>query len=68
MTANEHQVSGEHYKKPIQPWDYIAANKLDYFEGNIIKYVSRWRTKGGIDDLRKARHYLEKLIEMEAEK
>jgi hypothetical protein len=68
MSANDHQVSGEHYKTPIQPWDYIAANKLNYFEGNIVKYVSRWRTKGGIDDLRKARHYLDKLIEMEADK
>jgi len=67
--ANDMQCGGTHYtNKPIQPWDFIAANKLDYFEGNIIKYVSRWRTKGGIDDLRKARHYLDKLIEMEAGK
>ena len=65
MSANDQQVAGEHYKTTIQPWDYIAANKLDYFEGNIIKYVSRWRTKGGVEDLRKARHYLDKLIEME---
>jgi hypothetical protein len=66
MTANEKQVGGSHYKgKGIQPWDYIAANNIPYFEGNIIKYVSRWRDKGGIDDLRKAGHYLEKLIELE---
>ncbi len=65
MSANDQQVAGDHYKKQIQPWDYIAANKLDYFEGNIIKYVSRWRTKGGVEDLRKARHYLDKLIELE---
>jgi len=66
MTANSTQVGGIHYKgQAIQPWDYIAANKLGYFEGNIVKYVSRWRDKGGVEDLRKARHYLEKLIELE---
>lgn len=65
-TANETQVGGDHYKeKSIQPWDFIAANQLGYFEGNIVKYVSRWRDKGGINDLKKARHYLDKLIELE---
>jgi hypothetical protein len=64
--ANNTQVAGSHYKKhPMQPWDYIAQNKLGYFEGNIVKYVSRWRDKGGVEDLRKARHYLDKLIEIE---
>lgn len=65
MTANENQVSGTHYKdKTIQPWDYIAANGLGYFEGNVVKYVSRWKHKGGVTDLKKARHYLDKLIEL----
>lgn len=65
MSANDTQIAGSHYKaKAIQPWDYIASNELGYFEGNIVKYVSRWREKGGVDDLRKARHYLEKLIEL----
>jgi hypothetical protein len=65
MTANENQVSGTHYKdKDIQPWDYIAANGLGYFEGNVVKYVSRWKRKGGVEDLKKARHYLDKLIEL----
>lgn len=65
-TANEIQIDGNHYKeKFIQPWDYIAANKLGYFEGNIIKYVTRWRDKGGVNDLLKAKHYLDKLIELE---
>ncbi|MEY4441045.1 MAG: hypothetical protein RL442_45 [Pseudomonadota bacterium] len=64
--ANKIQVAGTHYKqKAIQPWDYIAANELGYFEGNIVKYVSRWRDKGGVDDLRKAQHYLQKLIELQ---
>ena len=66
MNANEKQIGGEHYKsKAIQPWDYIASNGLGYFEGNIIKYVTRWRDKGGVDDLEKAQHYLQKLIEVE---
>lgn len=64
--ANKTQVAGSHYKgKTIQPWDYIASNQLGYFEGNIVKYVSRWRDKGGVDDLRKAQHYLQKLIELQ---
>jgi len=65
--ANSRQVDGDHYKfKCIQPWDYIARNNIGYFEGNVIKYVSRWRDKGGIADLQKARHYLDKLIELES--
>lgn len=65
MSANEEQVGGDHYRlKAIQPWDFIAANELGFFEGNIVKYVSRWRAKNGVDDLRKARHYLDKLIEL----
>lgn len=65
QSANDIQIAGDHYRsKPVQPWDYIAANDLGYFEGNIVKYVSRWREKGGIDDLRKAQHYLTKLIEI----
>lgn len=65
MTANEEQHGGRHYiTKPIQPWDYIIANQMGYLEGNIIKYISRYKDKGGIDDLIKASHYLEKLIEV----
>ena len=64
--ANSKQVSGSHYSdKEIQPWDYIYANNLCYFTGNCVKYVSRWKDKGGVDDLKKARHYLDKLIELE---
>ena len=65
MNANDIQVAGNHYKdKSIQPWDYIAANEIGYFEGNVIKYVSRWKEKGGLNDLLKAQHYLTKLIEL----
>jgi len=64
-SANHTQVAGTHYKdKAIQPWDYIVANNLGYLEGNVVKYVSRWKDKGGVDDLKKARHYLDKLIEV----
>lgn len=60
------QVAGTHYKDlPIQPVEYIHANAIGYFEGNVIKYVSRWRAKNGIADLEKAKHYIELLIEME---
>jgi hypothetical protein len=64
-SANDVQVAGTHYKdKAIQPWDYVIANNLGYLEGNIVKYISRWKDKGGINDLKKARHYLDKLIEV----
>lgn len=64
MSANEMQVGGEHYRnKDIQPWDYIVSNGLGYLEGCVVKYVSRHTTKGGVEDLLKARHYLDKLIE-----
>jgi len=65
-SAIEMQVGGEHYKKAtIQPIEYIMANKLDFCEGNVVKYVSRWRNKNGLEDLLKARHYIDFLIEAE---
>lgn len=65
MAANAIQIGGDHYKgKAIQPWDYIISNDLGYLEGNIVKYVSRWKDKGGVEDLKKAQHYLAKLIEV----
>lgn len=67
--VNATQIGGTHYKgKAIQPWDYIIANDIPFLEGNAIKYLTRWRDKGGIDDLRKARHYVDKLIEVESAK
>ena len=57
------QIGGSHYKDlEIQPIDYILGNSLGYAEGNVVKYVSRWRDKGGIEDLRKAKHYIDFLI------
>lgn len=67
--ANESQVDGTHYKQlGIEPWDYIAANNLGFFEGSVVKYVTRWDRKGGVADLRKAKHFIEKLIEVETAK
>jgi hypothetical protein len=68
-SALDVQVAGNHYKDlAIQPVEYIHANGIGYFEGNVIKYVSRWRAKNGIKDLEKAKHYIELLIELEGKK
>ena len=65
VTPNDVQVGGTHYKtQDIQPWDAIHAWGLGFFSGNVVKYVARHNQKGGVDDLRKARHYLDKLIEL----
>ncbi|WP_343698865.1 DUF3310 domain-containing protein [Caulobacter sp.] len=65
-TALTTQVGGGHYKDcAIQPVEFIHANGLNFIEGCVVKYVSRWRKKGGIQDLKKARHFLDMLIELE---
>ena len=65
-SALDVQVGGGHYKGlRIQPVEYIMANNIPYMEGNIIKYVTRWRSKAGVQDLEKAVHYLQMLIEQE---
>ena len=67
--ANANQVGGEHYRnKAIQPWDYIVSNNLGYLEGCVVKYVSRYKEKGGMQDLEKAAHYLHKLMEVQSER
>jgi hypothetical protein len=64
-SADQVQVGGNHYKDlPVQPWNFILPNALPWGEGEIVKYVSRWRRKGGVEDLRKARHLIDKLIEV----
>ena len=66
MSALAEQVGGEHYRKmAIQPVEFIHANGIPFIEGSVIKYVSRWRHKGGLNDLRKAQHFIELLIELE---
>lgn len=66
MKSTSVQVGGSHYKKlPLQPIEYVLVNGLGYCEGNVVKYVSRWRDKGGVEDLRKAKQYLDFLIDHE---
>jgi len=61
---NDTQIGGEHYKnKKIQPITFIMENDLGFCEGNIVKYVTRYKDKNGIEDLMKARHYIDFLIE-----
>jgi len=67
MSALEKQEGGDHYKKlKIQPIEFIHANGIPFAEGNVIKYVTRWRDKGGMHDLEKAKHFIELLIELES--
>ncbi len=66
VKALEVQVAGNHYKDlAIQPIEYIFANKLGYCEANIVKYITRWRAKGGKQDLEKVKHYVDLLIQLE---
>jgi len=66
MSALDKQESGTHYKdKTIQPIVYILANNLGFCEGNVIKYVTRHKSKAGAADIKKAIHYLELLLELE---
>lgn len=66
MSAQASQVGGSHYSAmKIQPFAYIHANGLGFAEGCVVKYVSRWRNKNGVEDLKKARHFLDMLIEAE---
>lgn len=59
------QVGGDHYERiPIQPIEFIEAAAMGYHEGNIVKYVSRWKNKNGVEDLKKARWYLDRLIQV----
>ena len=63
--ANDTQVGGDHYKVGGEEhWDRVARLSQDYFQGQITKYVERWKYKGGVEDLKKARHFLDKYIEV----
>ena len=66
QSALDIQVDGNHYKKyKIQPMEYIHANNIPFPEGNAIKYITRWRDKGGLKDIDKAIHILQMLKELE---
>ena len=59
----------DHYNKGnIEVWDFIADQDLDFFEGNIVKYICRWKTKNGMKDLLKVKEYIEKYIEINESK
>lgn len=63
------QVGGNHYKDlAIQPVEYVMRNNIGYIEGCVIKYVTRWKAKNGVEDLKKARHFLDILIAEETKK
>ena len=66
----EKQIGGEHYTMPIQPIEFCFKNQIPYIESSVIKYLCRWRTKhkGSFDDLLKALHLIEILIELETQK
>lgn len=64
INSEERVVHPSHYNRGIEMWDYAYSHKLDFFEGNVVKYVTRWRDKNGIEDLKKAKQYLDKLIEL----
>jgi len=69
MSQLEGQVGGSHYKDmAVGPLEYALKNGLGICEANVVKYISRWKVKNGIEDLRKARHYIDILIEQELNK
>lgn len=69
MTALDEQIGGSHYKDfKIQPVEFIHHNGIDFLSGNVIKYVCRYKSKGGLNDLEKAKHYIELLIELSINK
>ncbi|WP_180068297.1 DUF3310 domain-containing protein [Acinetobacter sp. YH16038] len=64
MKASDIQVGGSHYKDMvIQPYQFALANQLDYCQANVIKYVCRHASKNGLQDLEKAKHYIDLMIE-----
>lgn len=68
MGSLSKQVAGDHYKTlKIQPIEYIVGNQLGWCEGNIVKYITRWKQKGGIEDIDKVIHYAEMLKELNSD-
>jgi hypothetical protein len=69
MIASDIQEGGNHYKKyKIQPTEFIHTNNLNFIQGNVIKYLLRYKDKNGLEDLQKAKHYIDLLIEYEYKK
>lgn len=69
LSKMKNSISAPSYymRGKIETWDFIVDKQLDFLEGNVVKYIVRWREKNGVEDLKKARVYLDKLIK-EAEK
>ena len=65
MSVLNKQEGGDHYKKAIQPWEIINSHELNFYEGNALKYLLRHREKNGKQDIKKAIHYLEAILEFE---
>lgn len=66
MSVLDVQHGGNHYKgESLQPWEIINANKLDFYEGNALKYLLRHKSKNGVEDINKAIHYLEAIKEFQ---
>ena len=66
MPANDTQIGADHYKGvPIEHWDFVKMHSIPYMEAQIIKYVMRHHAKNGVEDLLKAKHFLDKLLEQE---
>jgi hypothetical protein len=67
--ANQKQIGGDHYKgRPVEPWDFIEEHDIPFLEACAIKYLTRWKNKGGLADLDKAVHFMEKVLEIKIEK
>ena len=72
LEVMKEQIGGQHYQKEIQPVDAMACwmsqeELQGFYWGNVIKYVARWKDKGGLEDLKKAHDYLERLISIQKE-
>lgn len=66
IRANQRQVGGDHYKNgsKMEHWDIVVAHQLDYFQAQILRYVMRHKKKNGLEDLKKAQHFIQKYIEI----
>jgi hypothetical protein len=65
MSKKEKVKHPSYYNRGLEMWDYAHSHNLNFFEGNIVKYITRWKDKNGVEDLHKAKQYLDKLIELE---
>lgn len=65
---NDKQIGGRHYESAYQHWDFMLDVSMPYLPAQVIKYITRWKKKNGVQDLEKALHFLEKYIEVEGRK